>query len=276
MKALHIWKRPVDTIILSWLLDHTFATTDNNWYSEAQVDNATEYWYCYADKFSGTLPNNLDKVVGVFAGDVDENFARCLTQPNIKKGDWRHDPHVAKGSYLSEWVCHQLTNRVLAALNGSPTIIDYNTNYIVAGYYLSVQRYGPYGRDIKEWLSRYHGCSKKSGIQSNPMKSKSRELKAIMSVFKGSTDATPASLETLDEINQYYLNQIESVFKAYQDKKISESELQSRVGLLEIQQLKATEELIGHEATIELHGLDAAQALDNFRGAADFSVEIEE
>lgn len=263
MKTLFIWKRPVNNPLLFWLVDHSFATTRDDFISESQVNDTTEYWYCHAEQFSATLTLHDPNVQGMATGDVDHRFARCLTEPNIKAGEPTHDPLVASGKYLVHWVCHQLTNRVLAAKDGCPTISDY-TGLNVRGYYLSIQRYGPYGRNVTEWLSRMQGCAKRKGAEVTPMKTREDELDHVMEVFAEGSALSAFTLDSLHRLNQSHQRMLDAFYEDMEAGRISEEEMEIGIARLELAQIQQTQQMIGPQQTARLHGMTADEAEAHF------------
>jgi len=137
--------------IISIVPNHTFVV------EEACVplnkSNPSGYWYCAGDFCDIDEPG-----VHQYLDDADIKLARCLVTPSIKDDHELRPVLVIGGEYSVNYVCHNITNRILYATDGHKTLgdVDIPKN----GYSVVIKSaLGVYGQNKLEWKRRKENCS---------------------------------------------------------------------------------------------------------------------
>lgn len=167
LEAAYAWSivlRPIrnslPNVVLSWfrgkysLPVHTFVTVGDSWHAPPQSDSAhTFYWYCAGD----FCPTDQQGINRSFLGDIDPYHTSCFVKPNIMQSDPRHELEVIGGKYGVDFVCHNITNRILHSAPTPMTLAD--TNLPLTGYKLIINSpLGVYGRNKREWMLTIGNC----------------------------------------------------------------------------------------------------------------------
>lgn len=129
---------------------HTFAVDESK--IPLNVENPDGYWYCAGDFC------DIDEA-GVYQHieDVDIKYAKCLVAPNITDDDPQRPGKVIAGRYAVNYVCHNITNRVLYSTDSKITLGD--IDILKTGYSLVVKSVlGVYGQNKVEWERKKLFC----------------------------------------------------------------------------------------------------------------------
>ncbi|WP_413796096.1 hypothetical protein [Aeromonas dhakensis] len=143
---------------------HTFVVEESK--LPLDPNNIDGYWYCSGDFC------NIDEA-GVYQdiGHANIDFAKCLVAPNIKDDDVLRPAKVIAGTYGVNYVCHNITNRVLYSTYNKLTLSD--VDILKTGYPVVVKSVlGVYGQNKVEWERRKKSCSIRQDKKSNEKETK--------------------------------------------------------------------------------------------------------
>jgi len=130
---------------------HTFVVEESK--VPLNSENPDGYWYCAGDFC------NIDEP-GVYQhlSHADIEYAKCLVAPNIKDNHLDREKMVISGKYNVNYVCHNITNRVLYSTEAKATLAD--IEILKTGYEVVVKSVlGVYGQNKVEWERRKKNCT---------------------------------------------------------------------------------------------------------------------
>ena len=263
---------------------HTFCTLNDNWTTPPDSENSG-YWYCAGD-FCQT---NIDPISGVSLDSFDKDYAQCLVKPNIQLSHPRHQVKVIGGSYLLDFVCHNIVNRILFACSPTKTLVD--TDLPLVGYKAIVNSpLQVYGRNKLEWINRVSACSLISssagGAGVSPfassetgadfedsvelsLRSQETELRKIHVRALGNEDDAEKISIILNPIDELYRGTSAALYKGWLEGKINTLILNEQMEKLLITTIRETEVLIGRGATEAIYG-------EYFLFEAEHEIQIDE
>ncbi len=168
------------------------------------------YWYCAGDFC------NIDEAgVYQFIDTADISYARCLVAPNIKDSDPNRPKLVIEGTYGVNYVCHNITNRVLYATKTKSTLGTIgipNTGYAA----VVKSALGVYGQNQVEWERRKKRCSPGESNENHSYASspnagesevRNREVSNIHLVASGGDTVKAANVtHALRDVDSLYLH----------------------------------------------------------------------
>lgn len=233
---------------------HTFATIGSDWL-EPPIENLKEgYWYCAGD-FCSTEDK---KVFGLEVDDSDVEFARCLVTPDIQKEDEEeHNLKVISGIYPIDFVCHNISNRVLYASKDIVTLA--NMGLPLTAYKAIINTpLGVYGRHTREWLLTINNCCTiKSDFKEpkKPIRTKEEELDLIHLRAAGGDKGKANNISSaLENIDAYYARRSELLYKNYDSGLIGILVLNAEMENLLRTTLYQTEKKLGKDLTKKIYG----------------------
>ena len=264
MTNVYVWSRPLNVHCVDatlkclrikkytpWLHRifpvHTFVTTEESWINHCQA-NRPGYWYC-----AGDFPNRGDIVAGSSGVDEDIHYAYCLVTPDIKKSDPRHKKQVIDGTYGLDFVCHNITNRVLYASPNRITLSDNILSIPLTGYKAVVACHlGVYGRIGKEWQSTINRCRNTS---SPNLRTRQEEIDAIhLRAADGNQESAQEITERLKNIDQDYLNDSNKKFEQFYKKEINSRVFNDDMETLLINTIFKTERAVTVNLAHKIYG----------------------
>lgn len=233
---------------------HTFVTIGKEWFTAPEDHTMKGYWYC-AGEFTPTNDSTLEEFEAPF---IDTQIACCLVKPNIKKDDPAHEYDVIGGSYIVDYVCHNIANRILYAAQEPITIID--TSIRVTGYKAIINSpLGIYGRIKREWKLICEKCLKASGgsVSGNgdSFRKRDEEIKRIhQKAADGNTYLGDNITRVLSEIDRRYSDESDKIFNDFDNGLIDIETLNERM----IKNLRLTiletERTVGDDMTKKIYG----------------------
>ena len=129
---------------------HTFVVEESK--IPLNPENIDGYWYC-----AGDFCDVSDAGVYQDIGEANIDYAKCLVAPNIKDDDPLRPAMVIHGRYGVNYVCHNITNRILYATSDKKTLSQ--INILKTGYSTVVKSVlGIYGQNKVEWERRKKVC----------------------------------------------------------------------------------------------------------------------
>lgn len=232
---------------------HTFTTIDEEWH-DPPVKNVKEgYWYCAGD-FCSTSERT---VVGVGLEDTNLEFAKCLVKPDIKKGELTHNMEVIGGAYIVDYVCHNITNRVLFSSKKLITLA--NARIPLTGYKAVVMSpLGLYGRQTREWSLVIDKCRNifinEIDIDHGP-RSKDAEIDIIhRNAANGNHEVGENITNALLEVDAEFTESSFDVYNSFDSKRIGVEDLNNKMGHLLRMVITNTERVVGPNISKRIYG----------------------
>ena len=261
---LKVFHDVIDGDIVDWSKQlytvpvHTFVTVGDDWLKEPGViPDKTGYWYCAGD----FCPSNHKLVVSNYIGEVEQDFAYCLVQPDIHESDAEHGIKVIGGKYAFDYVCHNITNRVIYSYLPNMTLL--NRGLPIVGYKAVINSYlGVYGRIKREWLSTIDACQSRCSPQLGeipnepipPVTEDDEVSKIHFHAADGDAELGKELDEKLKVIDQNYRLNTEYVYSRYKHRFIGKKTFNKLLLNLHIQVIRQTEMKIGREMTKKIYG----------------------
>lgn len=181
--------------------------------------NPQGYWYCAGD-FCDIYEPGVDQ--DFVSADID--YANCLVAPDIKDDHKDRPAKVIAGVYNINYVCHNITNRILYATDARKTIVDLDIS--INGYANVVKsKLGVYGQNKYEWKNRKRTCTflhrlrnrtVDSQTQQESLKLRAKEIEKIhlRACGKDREKATRLT-EVLKDIDEEYYQATESLIERW-------------------------------------------------------------
>lgn len=261
---LKVFHEVIDGDIVDWSKQlytvpvHTFVTVGDDWLEEPGViPDKTGYWYCAGD----FCPSDHKLVVNNYIGEVERDFVYCLVQPDIHRRDEEHGIKVIGGTYAVDYVCHNITNRVIYSYLPEMTLL--NRGLPITGYKAVINSYlGVYGRIKREWLSTINACRSRCSPQlgespndSIPPVEQDDEISKIhLHAADGDIELGTDLDEKLKAIDLHYRVSTEYVYLRYKRGLISKTAFNKHLLNLHIQVIRQTEMKVGVEMTRKIYG----------------------
>ncbi len=247
------------------LPSHTFVTISNDWLNPPSPGGKWGYWYCAGDFY----PTDGELGLGEEITNCNVDFACCLVKPNIKLEDEAHSKKVIGGSYLVDFVCHNITNRVLYASPGMPTLAD--TKIPVTGYKAVVNSpLGIYGRQEREWHLIIDKCTRASlppddprfnippddiAFPYGPMRNKDDEITRIhLKAVNGDVAKAESITEKLYKIDKLYGQRSSEIYVLFENSHLSFEQFNTNMEILLHNTILHTESIVGEEITSKIYG----------------------
>jgi hypothetical protein len=186
---------------------HTFAVEESK--LPLNRENPDGYWYC-----AGGFCDIDEAGVYQHLSYADLNFAKCLVSPNIRDDHPRREELVISGKYGVNYVCHNITNRILYATENCDTLIDLDIK--TTGYEIVVKSaLGVYGQNIDEWRKRKSNCEdnvsscipshQEIDIHQRPNRTRYDEIERIhLRAAGGNVKKANNLTRALDETDKYF------------------------------------------------------------------------
>jgi hypothetical protein len=274
----HVWSTPVKPLrkfsvpfnvqmriveIVPWLEKlfklpvHTFVTLNDDWYEIPAKNTKEGYWYCAGD----FCPTDNKTVSGFEIDDLDTDFACCLVKPDIKLDDPEHEHEVIGGSYLVDFVCHNIANRILYASKENITLLD--TSVPLTGYKAIVNSpLGVYGRNKREWSLIIDKCSRLPIAPNDPktppkkpQRTKAEELNLIhLRASRGNVVKSQNITDTLYKVDQIYSDNSEAIYNNFDAGDMGIEQLNEKMEKLLKQTIVSTERIVGKSVAKEIYG----------------------
>lgn len=151
--TLYGWANPIggDGSLLRHA-DHTMVTS---YAGPSACAPPSLYWFSWGSCHA-TGPGSTARLIA--QAPVDLDVARCLCEPDVESYQYAAGvpAHGGIDYYGVTGVCHQLSNRILAA--ASSTTAEPLTVSDAHGYWVSRYLYGTYGTNTDEWAARKSRC----------------------------------------------------------------------------------------------------------------------
>ncbi|WP_412500706.1 hypothetical protein [Vibrio cyclitrophicus] len=242
---------------------HSFVTLDKDWEDTSESNSQSGYWYCAGDYCS----TDEETVFGFEVDDADIGFATCLAKPGVKLDNPRHDLDVIGGSYLIDFVCHNIANRVLFSSKENITLVD--TTIPITGYKSIVNSpLGIYGRNRREWSLIIDKCTNlklKSNDPDNPegsddpknkpQRTKAEEIELIhLRASGGNIEKARNITDALRDIDQKYANESEKIYQDFDNQIIGVEQLNTRMENLLASTISDTERTVSRKVAKAIYG----------------------
>ncbi|MHA2690645.1 hypothetical protein [Vibrio harveyi] len=137
--------------IISVVPNHTFVVEERS--IPLDKTNPSGYWYC-----AGEFCDIDEAGVHQHLEEANISYAQCLVSPNIKDDHPLRATLVIEGEYSVNYVCHNITNRVLYATDDHLTLGDIEIPKTGYGAVIK-SALGVYGQNKVEWKRRKNNCS---------------------------------------------------------------------------------------------------------------------
>lgn len=236
---------------------HSFVTIDDNWGDESESNRQSGYWYCAGDYCS----TDEETVFGFEVDDADIDFAACLVKPGVKLDEPEHELNVIGGSYLVDFVCHNIANRVLFSSKENITLVD--TTIPITGYKSIVNSpLGIYGRNKREWALIIDKCTNlklKPDDPNNPdikpQRTKDEEIELIhLRASRGDVEKARNITDALYDIDQKYAHESEKIYKDFENQVITLEQLNTLMENLLANTISETENSVGRTVAKAIYG----------------------
>ncbi|EGQ7919927.1 hypothetical protein ACWO25_004689 [Vibrio parahaemolyticus] len=197
-------------------------------------------------------------------------------KPGVKLDEPNHELDVIGGSYLIDFVCHNIANRVLFSSKENITLVD--TSIPITGYKSIVNSpLGVYGRNKREWALIIDKCSnlkfkpddpKSDDPESDdpesddpnspdikPQRTKDEEIELIhLRASRGDVVKAKNITDALYDIDQKYAYESEKIYRDFDDQVINLEQLNTRMENLLANTISETENSVGRTVAKAIYG----------------------
>ncbi len=232
---------------------HTFATIDEEWEEPPKKNIKEGYWYCAGD-FCSTSERTA---FGMEIEKVNSEFAKCLVKPDIKKGELEHNMEVIGGAYIVDYVCHNITNRVLYSSGISTTLVD--TSVPLTGYKPVVKSpLGLYGRQTREWSLVVEKCRNSFVNEVNPNNDPRTIDDEVDRIHRRAANGNRVVgrniTDALLDIDATYAENSYEIYNSFDEKNIGVESLNEKMEKLLRETIANTERVIGPNMAKRIYG----------------------